>query len=219
MSQLLIGQPALAESLARALNVKGDLPQLTEADFNLALLTGNLTDPEYRWGGREGYYVNGTSVTAVAAQFSAAILGPRTGAGRSAIAVVEKILIVNLTGVANNFRFGLLPASKTAATPTLAGAPGDDRIIQGRSVATSIFGTGTGTSATDPRYFSQSGIIRLPADQSIVIPGPWVLTGAVMNDGAADTSVYFGVFTDAVNTSLEATIWWRERQLLASEAT
>lgn len=219
MSELLIGQPALAEQLARALNVKGDLPQLTEPAFNLALLTGNLTDPEYRWGGREGYYVNGTSVAGVAAQFGACILGPRAGAARSAIAVVEKILIVNLTGVANNWRFGLLPASKTAAVPTLAGAPGDDRIIAGRSVASSVFATGTGTAVADPRYFTQSGIIRLPADQSIVIPGPWVITGATMNDGAVDTLTYFGVFSDAVNTAVECTMWWRERQLLASEAT
>lgn len=216
---LLLGQPSISEQLIRALNTRGDSPQETEEKFNLSLLCANLTDPEYKWGGREGYYITGIVQGAVAAQFSACILGPRTGAARSALAVVEKILICNLTGAAGNFRYGLLPASKTSAVPNLVGSPGDDREVVGRSVASSVFATGSGASATDPRYFSQSGIIRIPADQSIIIPGPWILTGASMNDGAVDTPVYFGVFSDAVNITVEATFWWRERALMNSEAT
>lgn len=213
LGHLLVGQPDIAGRLSRALALKGELPQFTEQDYNLGITVEDLTRPEFNWLRREARYFGGTQVGAVAAQFSQITFSTLV-AGTRGLAVVEKIVLSNITGAANGFIVGMSLTGGSVIAPTLNAAPGDDRVgIAPGGFGPGMFGVGFGTSAGTPIAAPTFTTIQLPANESFVLEGPWVLTGAPI--GIARSILV--VTSTQVNVAIAASFYWRERSLLATE--
>lgn len=208
----LLGYAEYAESVMRALGLKGDLPRDVERNFGLGIQLADLEQPEFQYLKRAVLWESGGTQNAVAAEFGVLALGGRAGAvTRDTVAIVEKCIITNL-GAAAAFSVGV----DWAATTTFAGGlnrtsyPRDDRAAL---VATSAFATGTDS---DPAQLIGSShyVFNLNANERQEVIGPWVISN---KPNAAGLPSLFIVQCALVNNAFRAGVMWRERQLHDTE--
>lgn len=209
----LLGYAEYAESVMRALGLKGDLPRDVERQFGLGIQLADLGAPEFQYLKRAVLWESGGTQNAVAAEFGVLALGGRAGATtRDTLAVVEKCIISNLGAVVATFSVGV----DWAATTTFAGGlnrtsyPRDDRAAL---VATSAFATGTDS---DPAQLIGSShyVFQMAAGETREIEGPWVISN---KPNAAGLPSLFLVQCALVNNAFRAGVMWRERQMHDTE--
>lgn len=210
--QLLLNAPQYAEAIMRALGLKGDLPRPVRGEYNLDAHVIDLTAFEYLWLQRTSTWVRGSSQNAVAAEFPIFAFATRVAAqSRSVMAIVDQVLINNLSAAAMTFLIGLTIQGTGIADPGSANLPRDDRIFTTGTV--SSFAVGNGTNPVNP-IVGLGGIqVDIPANGTLMVPGPWVLT----NNANATFRTALVVVGNTVNTGARVSYWWRERLCIDSE--
>jgi hypothetical protein len=219
LAHLLIGQPDIGERLMRALALKGQLPQYIDGDIDPSVTVEDLTGREYDylrrfipWAASFGQVAGGAGV------WSLVGIGPKSTQGRSAIAVVDRVWIQNSTAGALTYRLGLFPTTATGTLLAVTGvAPIDDRVLNNVPAGQNgLFAGGGGTSAVDPitGIPGSTATFTVPGGNTFEVVGPWILTGATNTAGAQH---YLAITPVLANTVVNATFYWRERALLATE--
>jgi hypothetical protein len=215
LGALLLGQPELSEQVMRALDLKGDLPQLLEAGYQSVILTEDLTSPEFNWLRRKVRLSQGTTVAAVGGQFSQAAFAPTAGAART-LAVVEKLIITNTQAAAvQNYLIDSQPNINIGAAPNVPKSALDDRAIPFNQLQpTPSFGL---VSATAAAAITGTGamFLSIPASTTLVLPLDWVFTARTVLSTPAPSLLL--VQAQAVNTALTFAVVWRERPMTSSE--
>jgi hypothetical protein len=191
----------------RSLALKGALPQFLNGEYQAGINLLDLTDPEYQYLRRFQRFQGGAAVGAVAAQYSYVAIG-RNGSSRDMIAVVEKIVIANI-GAANQQFYIYLTGNPLFGPGSGLNLPTDDR-----SPSNSGFTIGTFNSATDISS-ALFGVCRvcLNVYQTITLDTPYILTNALTG---GNLSLLY-VQTQALNSPLAVTFYWRERAVVAGE--
>lgn len=217
LAHLLLGQPEIAEGLMRALGLKGATPSYLEPEFGASINLMDLRDPEFVYLRRGTLYSAGATFVALAANFNYLCLANRI-LSRVALAVVEGVLLSNLSAATLGFWFGI-NANVTLSGGTLAHSR-DDRQnggIVGSSARAGIYSCGSFQNAADVMGTAGNfALAQIPAGNSLYIPLPGhVLTGNI--DSGNGQQAMFTVQTAAVNVASSATIFWREKNVLASE--
>lgn len=220
LAHLLLGQPDISERLMRALALKGALPQFLGQEFDASVTVEDLTAPEFGYLRRFLPWQAGQAKGAVVGEFSMLTLGPRTNQLRNALAVCDYITISNQNAAAQSFRYGLVPESAIGSSaPVSNGEPMDDRVTANQPLNSvqPIYGVGVGSNAVDPLTQGppNAGFVRLGVDQTVLIPGPWIITCAANSTAAARQVL--AIWTQSVNLSVAGNFKWRERGLLATE--
>lgn len=197
--KLRTNNPSFAAALVRALNVKGDYPAHITPELSPSLETLSLRDPEYQILSGWRRFRSGFLQAAVAGQRGFAQLNTQQ---TDTLAVIEQITLSNPVAALSQFSVGLGGAVAAGASTTIMD-PADDRIsIQSRCVAN------IGTSAA-PVIPTLAELYSVPGNSSLVIPGPWVITGIL---GLC-------IIHSVVNTVLNVNVAWKERRLTKPEVT
>lgn len=217
LAHLLLGQPDVSERLMRALALKGALPQFLSREYDGSVTVEDLTAPEYDYLRRFQRFQAGGVVTAVAAQFGQAVLG-RNGAGnRGALAVVDKVVIVNLDAAVRSFYVGMLQNGAGIGPGAGNELMADDRVNQNATAVgtRSLFTCGFGSNAAD---FHTAGHIpiSIQAGATVILDVRYILTG-VADAGAVNPRLLF-VGHSSVNVAFGFGFFWKERAMLATEA-
>jgi hypothetical protein len=217
LAHLLLGQPDLAEQYMRALALKGELPSYTGGEFDPSITVADLTDPEYLWLRRVARLSQGVTIAAVAAQFSQAGFTAIAGANR-VLAVIESLIITNSTAGGLTFMVDSQPvATLAAAAANTPKSALDDRAIPFNALQpTPNFGWVTATAAAEITGLGRI-IVAIPSNTTIILPLNWVFTARTVLNTPAPSSLL--VQCGTVNNAFHAAVVWRERALLASEAT
>lgn len=214
LGHLLIGQPSLSSTVARALATKGDQPQYIEGRYNLGITALDLTQPEYRWLRRHTTWESHIAQAAVAAQFGYAQLGYlQASLGRISI-ICESVLLSNTSAGRLGYFISLGFNALGIATGPFSGHPVDDRMYDAAGAAASAAFVGGGTNAAPGVTAQQSRFVSLASGASLEVFGPWIVTGKVTPTTASSLTIV----ADTVNVSVQVSFRWRERELLASEA-
>jgi len=193
---LQVGQQDLSETMFRALRIKGQLPKLIDPRFNVSIQGEDFTKPEYWWLRRGILGYVGDFVGAVAGQFSFIDLS----IAQRRLSVIESIVLTNRNGAAASYRFGF--GAAVAVGGTNGNQPRDDRTA-GRAITTLMT---SGTNAA-PLLGPNDFFISLAPGTSIVIPGPYIMTG-IQN---------FHCIMMVVNQELMCHFNLRERELYPEE--
>lgn len=220
IGHLLVGQPDVAERMMRGLALKGTLPQYIDGDYDPMVVVEDLTAEEFGWCRRFipwqaaiGQAAGGAGV------FSLCVLGPKASQGRTALAVVDEIVISNLNAGAVQYRYGIIPTSASGSAGAISGvAPVDDRTLNNVPAGQNgLFAVGGGQNAVDPITLSpaNAGLCVLLPNTSIILNQKWVLSGAVNTGG---NQQYLAIWTTVANLSVNVGFRWRERALMATEA-
>lgn len=203
----LLGQPELSEQLMRALELKGDLPQLLDPIFSLTVQVLDLMDPEFQHLRRTRRFMAGNDIGPVAGQFPYLVFA-RNGQTRDQIAVVERISVTNLNAAPLRcwiylLQNGAAPGVGTQATPT------DDRTPLAAAAGHTIGIATSITSFVTPARLT----VNIPQDQTVFVPGPWIITTA----GPVGAQTQLVVQGATVNQAFDVSVFWRERLLLSTE--
>jgi hypothetical protein len=199
----LIGQPELAEQLQRAMELKGDTPQLVAPVLGWGVQADDYTREEYWWLRRGTRFCTSANVAAVAGQKAYHQLGRPVAGDRSSIAVTESITLVNQNAAGMLVYIGLQAYPALSAPSVVNIGNMDDRQAANVSAA---FQLSSGTSAA-PGTFQGSHSIFLAQGQVAYLPLRYILTGNLL----------LSIIADVANLSLLADLVWRERALLSSE--
>lgn len=210
-----VNQPAVAERVIRALDLKGDQPTLLDGYFQLSVNALDLDKFQYEWLRRDyRQYVVGAPA-AVAAQFSGVVLGTLTPQN-SVLASIRRIRLYNFNAAAQNFRFAVLQSTAWAAFTLANSFPAalDSRsLVAAAQIATSQFKVFTGTLAVNP--VASGALIGLPAGGVAELDLPVTLTDS--SEFGTTASPAFMLFADAANVAFHCGIEYMERQALSSE--
>lgn len=216
LAHLLLGQPEISERLMRGLALKGALPQYLGQEFEPNVLVEDLTAAEYDYLRRFNRYQAGAQVPAVAAQFGQAVFGRLAPGSRSALAVVDRIMISNLSAAACAYWVGFLQNGAGLGPGAGNELPTDDRVNQLLTVVgtRTLFTSGFGSNAAD---FHTAGHmpIQLGVNQTIWLDPRYILTG-VADAGAVNPRILF-IGCATANSSFGFGFFWKERALLTSE--
>jgi hypothetical protein len=214
---LLVGQPSLSSAVARALATKGDQPQYIEGRYELGVQALNLVDFEYRWLRRINTFQAWASQAAVAAQNQAIQLGAGTIAGgvaRNMITVCESVIVCNENAAVQRFFIGLSTNNVGAASGPFFGYSADDRSLDASAAIQSNAFLATQSNAGALISANRSLVVTVPANTSMIVPGPWVISGKPTTGGVTVSLVVAGGQSNIIVTA--GFRWW-ERELLASE--
>jgi hypothetical protein len=214
LGALLIGQPELSEQVMRALDLKGDLPQMLDVGYQPVIIAEDLTAPEFRWLRRNARLSQGITIAAVAAQFSQGAFAPLASA-RNTLAVVEKLILANLAAASASFLIDSQPNITVGAAPGIPRTALDDRSIPtGQLQPAPSFGL---VSATAAAGLTAAGaiIVAVPAGSTLVLDLNWVFTARQVLTTPAPSLLL--VQSGNVNTQIQFSVVWRERTLLSSE--
>jgi len=206
--RLATNQPTPSERLARAFDVKGDLPNVMDPTIGLDVVYEDLTAPEYLWLKRTQSWAGSGEVVATALNFGAVHLGAPTS--HEGLAVCDRVTITNITAAPGGFRVGII--GNVAPAANLNGKQRDSRM----GVA------GSPAFAVNPLLYvganltiAASQFVWIPANTSVVVEGPWIISG-LRRPGATQQDSLL-VETNVVNQAILASFTWTERQLLTSE--
>lgn len=207
---MLIGAPAFAEQIMRALAIKGDLPSYLNSEFAARFIAEDFTKGEYQWVRRSVLFELGTSQAAVAAQFGIVNFTTRLASqGRAVMAIVDQVAIGNTTAGTQQISYGVNFLGSSIADPTVDAFVRDDRALQARSA----YSLSSGTAAPSPLAGTSHKLATIPAGGTYVDPGPWILTN---NDNTIFRSGLIFV-TTVVNQAINVSIQWREREVIQEE--
>jgi hypothetical protein len=203
----------------RVLALKGQVPSHSASEFSPSINLLDMGQPEYGWLRRQQMYYFGRNQAALAANFNYWALSPNF-VGRAGIAVVERVIFANTSGVATGC-FVMLMAQLTVGGGTLAMAR-DDRQNNGLNTSANRTGLFTGAfaqSATNLQASIPSQVVSLQTAiaDTVQLDIPFVLTGNT--DAGIGNVNSLVVQQQTVNQNGACTIVWRERAMLVSEAT
>lgn len=210
LAYLLLGNPEISEATMRALEIKGDLPQLIAPTYSVDILAEDLTAPEYRWLRRQSRWLSGLAQAQVAANFAfVAFSSANVDPARPTMAIVDQILVRNNGAASTTYRYGM---AYVAGGPALTqrGALLDDRQFG----QTSFYLIGAGVGVAHVLTPAPFGLIEIQGGASFLIPGPWVLSNRPDNAALGASLI---VETEFVNNPVCATFYWRERAFLQTE--
>lgn len=213
---LLIGQPTLSAGLARALATKGDQPQFIDGRYDLSINALDLTAFEYRWLRRINTFQAWASQAAVAGQNQSVQLGAGTIAGgvaRNMLTVCESVTVCNENAASQRFHVGLTTNAIGAASGPFFGYAADDRSLDSSAAIQSNAFLATQSNAAALIAGNRAAIVTVPAGSSVVVPGPWIISGKP----AGTVTVSLVVVGGQSNIIVTAGFRWYERELLASE--
>jgi hypothetical protein len=211
---LLVGQPAISSVVARALATKGDQPQYLEGRYELGVQALDLTEFEYRWLRRTQTWQAWASQAAVAAQIQGVQLFLSTAPfGRTVLAVIEEITIINANAAAQTIAYGLSTTTQGITSGPFFGYPADDRSVDAVGAAQSLVGLGTLSAAASPLTVNRAGLVSILPGDSKTLRGPWILSGKVVST----VSETFCIASTNINQIVQASFRWYERDMLASE--
>lgn len=215
---LLLGNPELSEQLSRGLSLKGALPQYLGSEFEPSVTIEDFTRGEFDYLRRRTRLHQGITVAALAANFSSVCFEPQNTVTSRVMAVVQKVVISNPNAAAICAMLALGPPSvATVQAANVGSNPSDDRLLPAAA------------GGIVPAYFpiaNQSAVgalsgfggllFDLPANSSIVVDGPFVLT----NKSPVNASTFAALMVApiAVNQGIRASFIWTERSVLPSEA-
>lgn len=204
---LLLGQTELAEQTMRALELKGDLPQLVDPRFQLGITVVDWTAPEYLWLKRT---LSTTYRLAIAAGVGFPSVAQLTLSGlRPYVAAIDMIVLSNTTVAAIQYNVYLAAASTVAFN--LGGSARDDRMRPNLAAALGAGGLLAGVSNTAAAPTAPAAgplVLTSPANSTTVFEIPFVITGLS----------FFTVATVLNNTALEVSVVCRERPGVTTEA-
>lgn len=208
---LLLGQPTLAEQTMRALELKGDLPQLVDPRFQLGVTTDDWTSEEYLWLRRTQPIVYNF---AVAANVGFPSTGQLSQPAFRPLLRIQRIIVLNANAALQQLQiYFAAAAGGGVAFGVGGGAPRDDRAIANAAAIASATGSGqftvgTGNTAVIPTVPAVGAVnVQIPASSTAVFELPWVCTG----------KFFFTVATVAVNQSLNCYLVGYERHPLTPE--
>jgi hypothetical protein len=208
---LLLGSAEYAEQIMRAFGLKGDLPREIVPQYQLGFQMANMEGDEFAWLKRSILWETGGTQGAVVGQVPIAAFLTRVAAqSRSVMAVLDRVIVDNLNAAVLVLDFGLTVNGTSIADPTRSAFPRDDRNMGGG--ATSAYGLAFGTAAADPLGSGHS-LIDIPANSSIELRGPWILTNLTT---AAFRSAWV-ISGSIANQAMRVSAYWRERELHDSE--
>lgn len=200
----------------RSLGLKGQTPQFIEPEFSVGITALNLDDPEYLWPRRTMRLSQGIGQIAVAASFSQGAFTPVSGANPR-LAVVEQLIITNTTAGGLTY---FVDSQPNISVPAAAGTPRsalDDRAIPFNNLQPSpSFGLVTNANAVG---WTGAGAltVSVPANSSLILPLNWVFTARQVLTTPAPSSLL--IQNSTLNSPLNFSVVWRERNILASEQT
>lgn len=195
-------QQDYATQVLRAMQLQHRSPTHLDAQIGLGIQVDDYTRPEF-WTLRKGsLWQSWAQAGPVAAQYSYVNFQGAPGT----LAVIESLIITNISGAAFAVQMGMALQDAGAVVPS---TPRDDR----GWATSSACNVEQGTAAAPINPIG--GLLYVPNNTSTVIPVEIVVTSATK--GASPFAV-FKVVSTAVNVRLDVTMQWRERALLPSEA-
>lgn len=216
MPLLLNAQPEIAERAIRALDLKGDVPNMIDSTEQLSITVEDLTAPEYEWL-RRGYRQCVAGAPAAAAgNFSGVVLGTLTPQN-SVLAVIRRFRLYNFAAAAQNFRWAVIQSTAWAGFTLVNSFPAvcDSRsLIAAAGIPSSQFKVFTGNLAVNP--VASGCLVGLPAGGVADIKVPIILSDTTEFGTAASPA--FMLFVDAANVSFHLEIEYSERLMMQSEA-
>jgi hypothetical protein len=214
VGNLLIGQSELGEQTMRALELKGDLPQLVDPRYQLGINVDDWTLPEYRWLRRQLRCVY--PMDSIAGAGTNVIQWRLPSGGPRALVVLERMLLTNSTAAVHDYQFYF---TTTSVASFVSGAMAvDDRQ---KAVIANPIGNGmlicglinTGAPPTGPG--AGTCIVSIPASTTIEIKLDWILTQGL--DAGNSLPYIFTVAGTVAALPMRAVLFTRERALLDAE--
>jgi hypothetical protein len=205
----ILGQAAAYyESLMRAFALKGDLPDVLDAQTQVGITLADLTLPEYFYGVRGKHVRYTVTQPALAANISGAWLGLATGFDQ--ILCVDELRI--WTGTAQDVLIALQTLAFTAGNQSNNGMVVDDRYSVGAFAGAGGFGSATvfAGNRAGPVVIGGCERVRCQLNTMLILKGPYIITGGGGNPGLA-------VQGTTVNTDLTVTYVVRERTGIKTE--
>lgn len=202
---LLLGQPELAELTMRALELKGDLPQLIDPRFQLGLTVDDWTRSEYAWLRRQRLGQCAANVAASALNFNTVYVF--VAANTPTLTVVTQILISNPNAAAATFRYAL--SNSPLLVSTFAPLTRDNRSFT--ALPGSLCGLNQAAAAVLP---VSAATITLAPGAAMAIPTEYVLGQRVAPNGF---SIGLVVETAIINSAVNVVMDFRERAALTPE--
>lgn len=193
-----VNQPDYPAQIAKAFGVQGSLPGQLDYRVGVGIQLDDFTAPEFWWLRRGLLGIWGGNQAAVAAQFGWVGIQGAPGI----LTTVEQIVLTNPNAAALQYLVGI-----TTVTPS-AGAyfPCGVRDVRGgtSSQCATLGGARAAAALTPP---AQAFLVSVPANSSVVLDTPFVLTGATFLSAQAQT----------LNVIAQATFLFRERTQLQQE--
>lgn len=193
-----VNQPDYPSQLAKVFGIQGSIPGELDYRVSVGVQLDDYTRPEYWWLRRGLLGIWGGNQAAVAAQFG--WVGIQGSVGT--LTVVDQLILNNPNGAALQYLVGI-----TTVTPS-AGAyfPCGVRDTRG-GTASQCATTGGARAAAALTPPAQAFLVSVPANSSVALEVPFVLTGALFLSAQAQT----------VNLIAQATFLFRERAILQQE--
>ena len=208
---LLSRQPAVAERMMRALDMKGDLPENVDAKFRSTILVEDLTGAEYDFLRRTSRWLGAARTAAVAAQYGTIAFGFGAAAGERGLLAVETLFLNNENAAQIVVFVGVTASTIALTTPPTS--PMDDR--QYVAAAQSGMGAfGTLVSAAAPPFADPNFKVLVAANSSVAVTLPVILTN---KDPGSASKLVLAMHTGAVNQTLSVALVWREGALVSGE--
>jgi len=212
---LLLGNPSPAEQAMRALELKGDLPQLVDPRFQLGLNLLDLDTMPYGFLQKKLRYVVSKAGAAVAAQHTqfCFVPPPNFGGTRPTLVHIRRVHII-AGATAIEVQMGLSAGGPGACGAFVAGSPCDDRAYGGATAsAGSTMGTGNAVASLLPAQPLR--IVNVPLNTMLTLDVDYVLTSRDVTGGVFLTS--FVAEVSGLNVPATLTMEFDERPLMTSE--
>lgn len=218
LGYLFVGQSQLGEQAMRALEMKGDLPQLLDTRFQLSINVDDWTSMPYNYLRRKIRFQQNASAAAVAAQHPqfAFTLPNVLGRPQTTIAHVQTLVLHNPTAAAIEYGFAL----------SNGGGGGTGAQQNGRALDDRAYGAGGGNLSTARVLVGAAAASMLPAQgvrfclvppsSTVNLSVDIVCTGKDWSAGAAFTNTLVVEVTQ-LNVGCSCGFVWDERELVTSE--
>lgn len=194
-------QQDYSTQVSKALGLQQRTPGHLDARIQLGINIDDLSRPEFLWLRRGGLGYASLDFAVVAGQIPFLALTAPPGV----VAVIERLEITNPNAALNKYLIGM-QSGLPAAGSTVTGVARDDRMANGGRTAVTLT---QGTSAAPASPLIPLTVYVPPnGTATYVLEEPWVITGALR----------FVVVGFTANQALNASVFWRERFALPSEA-
>ena len=192
----------------RALELKGDLPQLVDPRYQLGINVSDWTEIEYRWLRRERAYQVAGNLVALAANFGKIVM--QVAVTNAMLSVFDEIQLSNPSAATVTYRYGLLNvAGYIAGSNSITRDTRNFNSSQGTFSQVVNNVTQDLANAVYPQLSVQAG-------DTVVIRPQIVLTP---KSQFPPTPMCFIVETNVVNQPLNVNVIYHERVALVPELT
>lgn len=219
LGYLFVGQSQLGEQAMRALEMKGDLPQLLDTRFQLSINVDDWTALPYNYLRRKIRFQQSLSPAAVAGQHPqwSFTLPSVLGRPQTTIAHILKLNLHNPTAAALEFAWALTNAGAGAGMgANTNGRAVDDRAYGAGSGNLSTARLNTGSQAASILPAAGVRFSMVPANTTVIVDAGIVMTGKDYSAGAAFVCTLV-VEVSQLNVAANVGFVWDERELVTSE--